>query len=421
MKSAMQKVAKVFKIVLLLGILFSFAMFQGGFVSWFLFYSMLPILLYVSILPFYPIRHWEVHREIANRYLHAGNKADIYITIRRKNRFPILFLIIKEELPDSLQFQHIKMKKYQSLKKVRHYRKDRSIRKIMYPGFRKEFTFAYTLDCLPRGKHQLHDLTVTIGDLFGLVETEHQFRVESDIVVYPAVHPIKWTYSAAKLEEEASSSYFQEDSRSNIVSGVRDYTPGDRFSWIDWKASARKNKIITKEFEQEKNADIVIILDLNHIQQSRLLLFEAAIEWANSILCRLQKTDQQLSVYIWHHEIKYFSPSTIKYHAPVIQHYFATLQQIEQKATVRNNMAIQELSKGANMLYITCALDEKIVNRFISWKKEHTIITVCYITPLKERDEKVPLLMQSLQAHGIKVQTITEQELAKEQWEVKPS
>lgn len=420
MKSTMQKMGTISKILLLLGILFSFAMFQGGFVSWFLFYSMLPILLYVLILPFYPIHYWEVYREIANRYLHAGNKIDIRITIKRKYRFPILFLIIKEELPETLQFQHVKIKQYQSLN-IQNYKKNRRLRKIIYLGFRKEITFTYTLDHLPRGKHRLRNLTLMIGDPFGLTEIKHPFQVEDDFIVYPAVHPMVLSHSAITMEEEASSRYFRDDLRSNIVSGVRDYTPGDRFSWIDWKASARKNKIITKEFEQEKNSDLVIVLDVNGINPGQQLLFEAALEWTNSILHQVQKTDQQLSVYIWHHEVKYFSPSTINYHYPVIQHYFATLQQRKQGTTVRNNMAIQELSKGANMLCITCSLDEKIVNRFINWKKQHTMITVCYLTSESERNEKNQLFVQSLRVHDIKVQTITEKQLAKEQWEVNPS
>ncbi|MEH7748493.1 DUF58 domain-containing protein, partial [Neobacillus drentensis] len=26
-----------------------------------------------------------------------------------------------------------------------------------------------------------------------------------------------------------------------MATGVRDYQPGDRFSWINWKASAKRN------------------------------------------------------------------------------------------------------------------------------------------------------------------------------------
>ena len=64
---------------------------------------------------------------------------------------------------------------------------------------------------------------------------------------------------------------------STISVGVRDYKPGDRFSWIDWKATARTNNIMTKEFEQQRSHNIMIFMDrtpsLYSNQSSHLLLY----------------------------------------------------------------------------------------------------------------------------------------------------
>ncbi|MDQ7863681.1 DUF58 domain-containing protein [Peribacillus frigoritolerans] len=38
----------------------------------------------------------------------------------------------------------------------------------------------------------------------------------------------------------------------SVVSGVREYQPGDQLSWINWKATARTSEIMTKEFEVQK-------------------------------------------------------------------------------------------------------------------------------------------------------------------------
>ena len=43
--------------------------------------------------------------------------------------------------------------------------------------------------------------------------------------------------------------------------GIREYQHGDRYSWINWKASARRNEMITKEYEQHQSDEVFIIMD----------------------------------------------------------------------------------------------------------------------------------------------------------------
>jgi uncharacterized protein (DUF58 family) len=46
------------------------------------------------------------------------------------------------------------------------------------------------------------------------------------------------------------------------ASGVRDYAPGDSFSRIHWRSSARRDRLIVKEFELDPLADIWIVPDM---------------------------------------------------------------------------------------------------------------------------------------------------------------
>jgi uncharacterized protein (DUF58 family) len=43
--------------------------------------------------------------------------------------------------------------------------------------------------------------------------------------------------------------------------GVRDYVPGDEVRRINWKASARIDRLFTNEYEGERSGDVVIVLD----------------------------------------------------------------------------------------------------------------------------------------------------------------
>ena len=46
------------------------------------------------------------------------------------------------------------------------------------------------------------------------------------------------------------------------ASGVRDYAPGDSFNRIHWKSTARRNRLVVKEFELDPLADIWIVPDM---------------------------------------------------------------------------------------------------------------------------------------------------------------
>src|SRR5699024_7686731 len=94
MRPSFRLAGSLFFIVMLLGILFSYAMFQGGFTSWFLFYSFLPILLYPLGLAVYPIRKWDVTREVTPQVdrkstrLNSSHVSISYAVYRFLHSFP---------------------------------------------------------------------------------------------------------------------------------------------------------------------------------------------------------------------------------------------------------------------------------------------------------------------------------------------
>ena len=66
-------------------------------------------------------------------------------------------------------------------------------------------------------------------------------------------------------------------------SEVREYVPGDDVKRIDWNVSARHNSLFVKEFVEEKELNVYIILDLSasnnfgFIKSKRDLSFEVTV------------------------------------------------------------------------------------------------------------------------------------------------
>ena len=93
---------KLFILFLLFASTFCYAMFQGGFVSWFLFYSFLPFALYAFLFAFYPLKNLTAERRLSQGQYKAGDQLEAFVVLKRKWPFPIMFMIVEDCLPDSL-------------------------------------------------------------------------------------------------------------------------------------------------------------------------------------------------------------------------------------------------------------------------------------------------------------------------------
>lgn len=261
----------VIGLVLLMSVSFCYAMFQGGFVSWFIFYSFLPFSVYALILLFYPLHDLTVERKVNKRECQAGESVEIALTFTRKNRLPLLFMVVEEELPQKME--------------------DRGFQRkiIIFPGFKRTFSMSYTLENLQRGEHSFQSIRFWIGDFFGLVEKEAIYSSPMKITVFPRYHELAYSDLDRVFNQGAVVSAKKTQREHSVVSGVREYQPGDQLSWINWKATARTSEIMTKEFEVQKNRDVFIMLD-----EKPSDLFEESIEMAASIAHALLKKGMEI-------------------------------------------------------------------------------------------------------------------------------
>jgi uncharacterized protein (DUF58 family) len=105
-------------------------------------------------------------------------------------------------------------------------------------------------------------MTVRSGDPLGLFPARVAAPEAREVVVYPAtVEPAAAPAPVAALEGGATL-----DRRVEMVTpsvaGVRDYSPGDAYGRISWSQTARRGRLMVKEFDLDQTADIWLVLDL---------------------------------------------------------------------------------------------------------------------------------------------------------------
>lgn len=411
-------VVKLFQLAVIFGLLFSYAMFQGGFVSWFLFYSFIPIGIYFVLFLFYPIASWKIERIWSKQPRYAGGKIEITIELKRKLGLPLPFIIIEDCFSTSLKQSYYEKDIYQLLDEPRLAKTNREQKDIQFPLFQTKLHYSYQLSELPRGSHQLRAVRVKTSDFFGFIQKQHIFPLEQSLVVYPRTKQIIIKKAPNHMMEEASPTNVAHASHTHVVTGVREYMPGDKFSWVDWKTTARKQEVMTKEFEQERNTDELFILDATYHGEANELAFEANVELLYSLLHVYDKQTVNIGLLGIGEQSLYFAPA-LQGKQEAIRHYLATVQ-AEGSASFAT-----ELNKHAKQLPASIVVHVFITNlsqemmAVLEQLQQKVAALVIYFTKAKNTwTDEDQWYMQQCAYLGITLNLITKEKLQQEMIEV---
>ena len=126
------------------------------------------------------------------------------------------------------------------------------------------YTFSYKV-AGPRGSYGFEKVRAQVSDHLRLISREVQMEAKGQLFVFPpvlrlrhvAIHPRRTRVYAGSIPARVGGSGTE-------FFGVREYHPGDPVRAINWRASAhhaQADLLFANEFQQERVADVGIILD----------------------------------------------------------------------------------------------------------------------------------------------------------------
>jgi uncharacterized protein (DUF58 family) len=135
--------------------------------------------------------------------------------------------------------------------------------RLTVPGGNRPVSFTYHVIPSSKGDFRFGDVFVRYRSWLGMIERIGRIPAEQSVKVYPNL------LETAKYEMLARRGrLMQVGIRSAKVRGggaefesLREYVPGDEYKKIDWSATARRGKLITRQFEAERSQNVVILLD----------------------------------------------------------------------------------------------------------------------------------------------------------------
>lgn len=169
------------------------------------------------------------------------------------------------------------------------------------PGGR--FRFSYTVR-VTRGGFAFDEIEAAASDLLGLLQRRMSLPAPGQLLVLPrvvklrsvAIHPLRTRGYAGPVPARQGGSGVD-------FYGVREYQMGDPRRWINWRVSARHpHDLFTNEFEQERIADVGLVLDARERSQVRVgseTLFEHAVHATASLAAAFLSSGNRVGLLIY--------------------------------------------------------------------------------------------------------------------------
>jgi uncharacterized protein (DUF58 family) len=144
--------------------------------------------------------------------------------------------------------------------------------------------FDYQTTCYRRGLYTFSKIPLRSSGPFSLFSTRRTITVPTEILIYPAFHPLK---RIRLLENRGfADRRVMRVGAGNEVIGTREYRSGDSLRQIHWRSTARLGKFVVKEFSDDDQLTMTVVLDLSKqgsVGQGKFSTFETAVRLAASL------------------------------------------------------------------------------------------------------------------------------------------
>ena len=137
---------------------------------------------------------------------------------------------------------------------------------------------------LERGRYTQEGFTISSKFPFGFIRKRRKIETRQELLVLPGISPIE-SFRALPPTLAGELQSLSRDDRGHDLYGLRDYRLPDSARNIDWKATARAQRVKVREFSREDDRHIRLVLDnrLPSLSTQTLEKFERGVRLCASL------------------------------------------------------------------------------------------------------------------------------------------
>ena len=153
------------------------------------------------------------------------------------------------------------------------------------PGERRRGT--YTTHLMRRGVYEFGPIYIASRFPLGLGERGRSANVSHKVIVHPRIGTLnsQWRNQLRQGTELVEGQRGRSGIFEDEFHRIREFRAGDNPRAIHWRTSARKNELMVREFEQNRDQNICVMLDLSSDKTMSADVIELAISFVGTVCC----------------------------------------------------------------------------------------------------------------------------------------
>ncbi|MBX7222888.1 MAG: DUF58 domain-containing protein [Blastocatellia bacterium] len=146
----------------------------------------------------------------------------------------------------------------------------REARLTVRPRQRKSHTYTVFADA--RGDYRFGDIAVRYGGPLGLIWRQVTIPAAEVVKVYPNIQEAKKNELFAQRNRDLRMGQrrIRHKGQGREFESLREFVTGDEIRHISWSATARRGKLVTRQYQVERSQNIVVMLDCGRLMTSRI-------------------------------------------------------------------------------------------------------------------------------------------------------
>ncbi|MAF51751.1 MAG: hypothetical protein CL694_01840 [Chloroflexi bacterium] len=350
-------------------------------------------------------------RKISQPRVFIGEETMLAVSVTNRKPLPIGRLEITDEVPEELTVADADISPSANPKYT-------VMRHITSLAWYERISWEYTIKANHRGFYRIGPARLESGDLFGFFNSESRASDNDYLLVYPKVAPLPEIGIPAVRplgETRGGMAIFQDPSR---PAGVRDYQLGDPLKTVDWKLSARMQRLQVRTFEPSSTYTVVLVVVVETTERSwegySPINLERVITASASLASYV--SEKQYSLGLFSNGTPILSDRPMKVRPARSPEQLTII--LEALATIRplpiGPMAPQlaqytkQFSLGVTMVIVAALLNEDMVETIEDLRRHgyKLVVVYCGDTPCPPLPEGV--LVHNIQDHLDKMELASE-------------
>ncbi|NUN50466.1 MAG: DUF58 domain-containing protein [Candidatus Brocadiae bacterium] len=291
-------------------------------------------------------------------------------------------------------------------------------------GPQNALTLPYTLRPGGRGEFTLSPATVWVRSPLGLLERRFAFGDASRVRVYPNLKDLRRfdLLSRRGLLSQRGIRAVRRVGQGREFEHLREYVPGDELRSVDWKATARRRRPVTRVHETERGQNVLILLDAGRLMAASaagLTRLDHAINAALMLGYVALRAGDRVGLSVFSSDVESFAPPRAGRAA--LAQLMNLLVPLQPRLSFSNYRAVVEkvMSKMRRRALVVIYTDlgdpesaGEIVQVFPRLRRAHLPLCISFRDPILERAASAPPPVGGLFEHVAAVELATERRRA---------